>query len=130
GKSTLGRLLFRLYDPTEGAIFLGGVDLRAARVAGMRARVGIVTQDIQLFHATVRHNLTFFDDSIPDGRIVQVLADVGLWEWYQGLPRGLDTKLAPGGNGLSAGEAQLVAFARVFLKNPDVVVLDEASSRL
>jgi ATP-binding cassette subfamily B protein len=96
----------------------------------VRGKVGIVTQDIQLFHAPVRDNLTFFDPSITDDRILAVLRDLGLWDWYQALPNGLDTPLAAGGGGLSAGQAQLLAFARVFLKDPAIVVLDEASSRL
>jgi ATP-binding cassette subfamily B protein len=78
----------------------------------------------------VRDNLTFFDPSIPDEKIVSVLQDLGLGEWYASLPNGLDTKLESRGSGLSAGEAQLLAFARVFLKDPGLVVLDEASSRL
>jgi ABC-type multidrug transport system fused ATPase/permease subunit len=130
GKTTIARLLLRLYDPDAGVIQLGGVDLRTARVADVRRRVGMVTQDIQLFHATVRDNLTFFDRSISDAHILRVLSDVGLWEWYQALPHGLDTRLASGGGGLSAGEAQLLAFTRVFLKDPGLVILDEASSRL
>ncbi len=130
GKTTLTRLLFRLYDPQAGAVRLGGVDLREARVAEVRARVAMVTQEIQLFDASVRDNLTLFDRSVPDERILQSLHELGLREWYEGLPNGLDTRLASGGGGLSAGEAQLLAFVRVFLKDPDVVVLDEASSRL
>jgi ABC-type multidrug transport system fused ATPase/permease subunit len=130
GKTTLTRLLFRLYDPAQGSIRLGGVDLRDAGLGDLRTRVGLVTQEIHLFHASVRDNLTFFDRSIPDARILAVLDDLGLGAWYRGLPRGLDTKLAPGGSGLSAGQAQLVAFARVFLKDPGLVILDEASSRL
>lgn len=128
GKTTLSRLLFRLYDPARGAIRLGTVDLRDLHLADLRHSVGLVTQDIQLFHASVRDNLTFFDPDIPDVRIQSVLRDLGLWEWLLGLPRGLDTILAAGA--LSAGEAQLLAFARVFLKDPAVVILDEASSRL
>ncbi len=130
GKTTLTRLLFRLYDPQQGAIRLGEVDLRQARLRELRAHVGIVTQDIQLFHASVRNNLTFFDPTIPDDRILTVLDDLGLGGWFRALPEGLDTRLAPGGSGLSAGQAQLVAFARVFLHNPGLVILDEASSRL
>jgi ATP-binding cassette, subfamily B, bacterial len=130
GKTTLTRLLFRLYDPTHGAIRLGDTDLRTARLDEVRQKVGIVTQDIQLFHAPVRDNLTFFDCTVPDDRILAVLEELGLWDWYQSLPDGLDTKLAAAGSGLSAGQAQLLAFARVFLKDPAVVVLDEASSRL
>ncbi|HXT38136.1 MAG TPA: ATP-binding cassette domain-containing protein, partial [Chloroflexota bacterium] len=79
---------------------------------------------------TVRQNLTFFDDRIDDARILAALADLGLTDWYHSLPRGLDTMIGSGGSGLSAGEAQLLAFTRVFLKNPRVIMLDEASSRL
>lgn len=130
GKTTLTRLLFRLYDPQEGAVRLGGVDLRDSQLSSIRSRVGMVTQDIHLFHASLRNNLTLFDNSIPDERIEEVLRDLGLEAWYRSLPEGLDTKLAPGGSGLSAGQAQLVAFARVFLREPGLVILDEASSRL
>ena len=90
----------------------------------------MVTQDVQLFHATIRDNLTFFNRSIPDERILEVLADLGLSTWYHSLPNGLDTELGSDGEGLSAGEAQLLAFTRVFLADPGLVILDEASSRL
>lgn len=130
GKSTLARLLLRLYDPMIGTICLGGVDLRATRQADIRTRVSLVTQEVQLFHASVRENVTLFDPAIPDARIVETLRLLGLHDWYATLPAGLDTQLAGGNVGLSAGEAQLLAFARAFLKAPDVVILDEASSRL
>jgi ABC-type multidrug transport system fused ATPase/permease subunit len=130
GKTTLTRLLLRLYDPAGGAIRLSGVDVRDARLAELRHRVGIVTQDVQLFQASVRDNLTLFDPSISDERIMAVLADLGLLDWFFALPQGLDTELASGGAGLSAGEGQLLAFARVFLRDPGLVILDEASSRL
>ena len=129
GKSTLTRLLFRLYDPDRGSVRLAGVDLRAMQLDELRQRVAMVTQDVQLFQATVRDNLTFFNRLIPDERLEQVLRQLRLWDWAQSLPRGLDTPLA-GGQSLSAGEAQLLAFARVFLKDPGLVILDEASSRL
>lgn len=130
GKTTITRLLLRLYDPTHGTIRLGGVNLPDIPVAALREHIGMVTQEIQLFHASVRNNLTFFEPSIPDARIEEVIQEVGLWDWYASLPSGLDTLLAPGGSGLSAGQAQLLAFVRVFLKNPGLVILDEASSRL
>lgn len=130
GKSTITRLLFRLYDPATGSVRFDGRDLRTVDVDDVRARVGMVTQEVQLFAATVRDNLTFFDGSIDDAEISTVLSEAGLWSWLESLPHGLDTELGPGGSGLSAGEAQLVAFARVFLKNPSVVILDEPSSRL
>ncbi len=130
GKTTLARLLFRLYDPQRGAVRLGGVDLREAPLEALRARIGVVTQDVQLFHASVRDVVTFFDRSVPDERVVAVLDELGLGPWRRALPHGLDTELAPGGGGLSAGEGQLLALARAFLKDPGLVVLDEASSRL
>jgi ABC-type multidrug transport system fused ATPase/permease subunit len=130
GKTTLTRLLFRLYDLSGGAIRLGGVDLRAARLDDLRQRVGIVTQDVQLFQASIRDNLTLFDRTVADARILAMLEQLELLDWLAGLKHGLDTELGPGGGGLSAGEAQLLAFARVFLQNPTLVVLDEASSRL
>jgi ABC-type multidrug transport system fused ATPase/permease subunit len=89
-----------------------------------------VTQDVQLFHATVRDNLTLFDTTIPDERIHTALAQLDLDRWMASLPNGLDTVLLGGDSAVSAGEAQLLAFTRVFLQDPDVVILDEASSRL
>ena len=119
-----------MYDPTTGAVRLGGVDLRQVPNAELRARVAVVTQDIQLFSATVRENLTFFDSSISDAQILAALDTLGMGEWLRALPNGLDTHLAAGGSGLSAGQAQLLAFARAFLRDPGLVILDEASSRL
>ena len=130
GKTTLTRLLFRLYDPVSGTIALGDTDLKVLEPGFLRARGAMVTPDVQLFRASVRDNLTFFDPHRTDEEIIQVVRDVGLGDWYAGLANGLDTELAPGGNDLSAGQAQLLAFARVFLANPSVVVLDEPSSRL
>jgi ABC-type multidrug transport system fused ATPase/permease subunit len=130
GKSTISRLLFRLYDPSGGAIRLDGIDLRDLPLAEVRRRVGIVSQEVQLFHASVRDNLTFFDASSKDEAIRRVLDELGLGDWYKTLPHGLNTRLAPGGGGLSAGEAQLLAFARIGLQDPGLVILDEASSRL
>ncbi len=130
GKSTIARLLTRFYDPAAGQVLLGNADLRTLDPAALRARVGVVTQNIQLFHASVRDNLTFFDATISDATLCDVLAELGLTRWYQSLAHGLDTILEADGSGLSAGEAQLLAFARVFLKDPGLVILDEASSRL
>jgi ATP-binding cassette, subfamily B, bacterial len=130
GKTSIARLLFRLYDPTDGAVRLGDVDLREASLTGVRRRVGVVTQEVQLFHASVRDNLTFFDPTIPDARLLEVIEQMELWSWFASLPDGLDTRLAPNSGGLSAGEAQLLAFVRVFLKDPGLVILDEASARL
>jgi len=130
GKTTLARLVFRLYDPGAGAIRLGDVDVRQPTLEALRRRVAMVTQDVQLFQASVRDNLTFFDPTIPDDRIRAVIEDLELADWYAALPDGLDTEIEAGGRSLSAGEAQLLAFARVFLRDPGLVILDEASSRL
>lgn len=130
GKTTLARLIFRLYDPTQGAVALGGVPLTQPRLKALRERVALVTQDVQLFQATVRDNITFFDRSIPDEKIIAVINELGLTDWLKALPKGLDTKLETGGRSISAGEAQLLAFTRVFLRDPGLVILDEASSRL
>ncbi|MBN1874442.1 MAG: ABC transporter ATP-binding protein [Anaerolineae bacterium] len=130
GKTTLARLVFRLYDPVTGVLRLNDVDIRTTQLRALRQRVAMVTQDVQLFQATVRENLTFFDKSIPDTQIQDVIEQLELADWYNSLPEGLDTKLETGGRGLSAGEAQLLAFTRVFLRDPGLVILDEASSRL
>lgn len=130
GKTTLTRLLFRLYDPTAGAIRFGDAALHDLEPDYLRRQVAMVTQDVQLFRASVRDNLTFFDPTISDDEIVRVIRQVGLGDWFERLPKGLDTELAPGGGDLSAGQAQLLAFARVFLTDPSIVVLDEPSSRL
>ena len=130
GKTTMTRLLFRLYDPDEGRILMGGEDIREARLSDLRDRVGLVPQDVRLFHGTVRDNLTFFDRSVHDAHLLDVLGEMSLTRWYDTLPDGLDTMLQPDGGGLSSGEAQMLAFARVFLKDPGLVILDEATSRL
>ena len=130
GKTTLTRLIFRLYDPTRGAVRLDGTDLRDLPLAEVRRHVGMVTQDVQLFQASIRDNLAFFSPKVSEAQLERALRELRLWDWVQARPQRLDTVLAAGGGGQSAGEAQLLAFARVFLKDPGVVVLDEASSRL
>lgn len=129
GKTTIARLVLRLYDPVRGSVRVGGVDLREADPDDLRRRVRAVTQDVQLFGGTVRDNLTLFRPAGDDDRLRAALAEVGLDEWLARLPHGLDTELS-GSTGLSAGEAQLLALARAFLADPGLVVLDEASSRL
>lgn len=130
GKTTITRLLFRFHDPQQGTVYLGEEDMRQLRLGDVRQGVGMVTQEVQLFQASVRDNLTFFDTTVADAGIIEALHILGLDDWYNSLPQGLDTQLSAGGRGLSAGEAQLLAFTRVFLKNPGLVILDEASSRL
>ncbi|WP_208920421.1 ABC transporter ATP-binding protein [Paenibacillus uliginis] len=130
GKTTIARLLLRFYDPQWGSIELAGTDIRSCKLHELRRKVAMVTQNIEILEGSVRDNLTLFDNGIPDKQIVEVLNQLGLGDWYNALPEGLDTGLASGGGSLSAGEAQLLAFARVFLTEPGLVILDEASSRL
>ncbi|MFQ5420835.1 MAG: ABC transporter ATP-binding protein, partial [Anaerolineae bacterium] len=134
GKTTITRLLFRLYNIQMGQIRLGSgsdaIRIQDAPLRELRQHIGMVTQDVQLFRATVRDNLTFFDRSITDEQILAVIHDLGLAKWLESLTDGLDTELQTEGSSLSAGEAQLLAFTRVFLKDPGLVILDEASSRL
>lgn len=128
GKSTLARLLLRLYDPTLGRICLNGIEIPTLKLLNLSHKVGLVPQEVQIFRATVRDNLTFFDRSIDDRKILQVIEDFELSGWFHSLPHGLDTELERGG--LSAGQAQLLNFARVALREPGLVILDEATSRL
>jgi ABC-type multidrug transport system fused ATPase/permease subunit len=130
GKTTLTRLLFRLYDPTGGTVRLGDVDLRAVGLDDLRARVGLVTQDVQLFRAGLRDNIAFFDSAVGDERITAAFDALGLRDWLDAMPHGLDTPLVAGGAGMSAGEAQLLAFTRLLLKDPGLIILDEAAARL
>lgn len=130
GKTSLGRVLARFWDPTAGTVRIGGVDLRDADPRSLRARVAVVTQEVEVLRASVRDNLTLFGTvTADDEALTTALADVGLGSWLAGLPAGLDTEL-DGSDRLSGGEAQLLAFARVLLADPGLVLLDEATSRL
>ena len=130
GKTTLTRLLLRLYDVDSGRVLVAGRDVRQWPLRQLRLQVGIVTQNVQLFQASIRDNLTFFDRTVPDARIKEAIDELGLAQWFASLGAGLDAQLQVGSGGLSAGEAQLLAFTRIFLRDPGVIVLDEASSRL
>lgn len=130
GKTTLARLLVRFYDAQKGEIRLGGEVISNITLKELRSRIAYVTQEVQLFKATIRDNLTFFNKDISDDIIMKAICEIGLKPWLDSLPHGLNTVLDTGGGGLSAGEAQLLAFVRAFLKNPGLLILDEASSRL
>ncbi len=130
GKSTIARLVTRLYEPQTGLVRVGGSPTWDIDLAVLRRHVAMVTQDVQLFRASVRDNLTFFDDTVPDELLLETVHRLELDSWLASLPDGLDTMLESGSAGLSAGQAQLLAFTRVFLRDPGIVVLDEASSRL
>jgi ABC-type multidrug transport system fused ATPase/permease subunit len=130
GKTTISRLLLRFWDATDGEVHLGGVDVRATTGAQLRRRVGVVTQEVELFRASLRDNLTLFGTvEATDDQLRTVLDEVGLGDWAGRLAGGLDGTV-DGATRLSAGEAQLLAFARVLLADPGLVLLDEATSRL
>ncbi len=130
GKTTIGRLVARLWDTEQGTVLVGGSDVRSLRQTDLRGQVGVVTQEVELFRASLRDNLTVFGAvSTDDLSIEQAVRDVGLGDWLASLAGGLDEHLE-GTTTLSAGEGQLLAFARLLLSDPAVVILDEASSRL
>ncbi|MFJ9901074.1 ABC transporter ATP-binding protein [Streptomyces sp. NPDC091280] len=130
GKSTVVRLLFGLHHPVTGAVTVGGQDVAALDTRALRGRVALVTQEVQIIHATLRDNLTFFDPSVDDRRVCAALEEAGLTDWWRTLPNGLDTVLGAGARGMSAGQEQLLSLARVFLRDPAVVLMDEPTARL
>lgn len=130
GKSSLSRILLRLYNIDSGVIRVGGIDITSLKLPALYRRVGMVTQDVQLFDGSLRDNLTLFDAGVSDESILKTTEQLGLRKWIDAQPSGLDTHLTAGGSSLSAGEAQLFALTRVFLTQPSLVILDEPSSRL
>ncbi|NHJ86523.1 MAG: ABC transporter ATP-binding protein [Asgard group archaeon] len=130
GKTTIARLIFRLYDPQKGHIAINGTYTNDIKLAELRKHIAYVTQEVELFKASIRDNITLFNKEIHDEKIINVLHEIGLQEWFEKLPNGLDTEIFSEELGLSAGEEQLLTLTRAFLKNPKIVILDEASSRL
>jgi putative ABC transport system ATP-binding protein len=128
GKTTFAKLLTRLMDPVEGAVLLGGVDLRDVPFSDLRRHVVMVPQDGFLFDATLRENLQYGRTGATDAELETAFGDLGLADWYAGLPQGLDTPVGQRGESLSAGERQLVALVRAALADPAFLVLDEATS--
>ena len=130
GKTTLTSLVARLYDPSSGAVRVGGVDLRDATTASLRDRIGVVTQEAHLFHDTIRANLLYARHDATDDELHAVLRAAQIGSLIDELPEGLDTVVGDRGHRLSGGEKQRLAIARLLLKAPDVVVLDEATAHL
>jgi len=130
GKSTLAGLVSRLYDPTSGAVRIGGVDLRDATIAEVGRTVGVVAQDVHLFHDTLAANLRYAKPAATDAELEQALRAAQIWDVVAQLPDGLDTVVGDRGHRMSGGEKQRIAIARLLLKDPRVVVLDEATAHL
>ncbi|MFF3221205.1 ABC transporter ATP-binding protein [Nocardia suismassiliense] len=130
GKSTLAKLLTRFYDPSDGVVTLDGIDLRRISDADLRRNVVMVTQESYLFSGSVADNIRLGRPDATDEEVFAAARAVGLYDFVQALPEGFDTDVRKRGGRLSAGQRQLVAFARVFLADPAVIVLDEATSSL
>jgi ATP-binding cassette, subfamily B, bacterial len=130
GKTTITSLVARLYDPTRGSVRLGGIDLRDASLSSVHDVVGVVTQDAHLFHDTIRSNLHYANPAASEAQMVQALKAAQVWDLVAQLPEGLETVVGDRGHRLSGGEKQRLAIARLLLKSPGLVVLDEATAHL
>ncbi len=130
GKSTITALVTRLYDVSSGAVRVGGIDVREATLGSLSERVGVVTQDAHMFHDTIRGNLVFARPGATDDQILAACHDAQIGDLVASLPDGLDTVVGERGYRLSGGEKQRLAIARLLLRAPEVVVLDEATAHL
>lgn len=130
GKSTLGRLILGLYQPQEGEVKMGGINLRQLDIADLRSKVGYVAQDSQLFYGSIRYNISIGMPYADDRAIMRAAVVAGIADFIGKQPAGFGTQVGEGGKNLSGGQKQLITIARALLKNPDILVLDEPTNSL
>ncbi|MCX7720007.1 MAG: ATP-binding cassette domain-containing protein [Dictyoglomus thermophilum] len=131
GKTTLIRLLLKMYKPSEGKIFIDGIDLDKIKLSSLREKIGIVSQNIFLFNDTVRNNISYANPNISDNEINNLLKEMDLYQFFmEGFPNGLDTIIGERGVKISGGQKKIIAFLRAILKNPEILILDEATSEI
>ena len=130
GKSTISSLIPRLYDVTSGGIFIDGLDIRQYSIKSLRENIGVVTQDSHMFHDSIYANLLYADSNVSKDEIENACRATQIWDFIEGLPNGLDTVVGERGHRLSGGEKQRLAIARLLLKKPSLVILDEATAHL
>jgi ATP-binding cassette subfamily B protein len=130
GKTTLSSLIPRLYDVTTGSISLNGIDIRDYSISSLRKKIGVVTQDAHLFHDTILSNLLYANSNSTVSEIEQACNAARIWDFIQTLPNGLETIVGERGHRLSGGEKQRLAIARLLLRKPSLVILDEATAHL
>ena len=130
GKTTICSLLPRFYDVTEGAVFIDGKDIRSLTLESLRGQIGIVQQDVYLFCGTVRENIAYGKPGASEEEIIEAAKKANIHQFIESLPDGYDTFVGERGTRLSGGQKQRISIARVFLKNPPILILDEATSAL
>jgi len=130
GKTSIINLLIRFYDPTSGGVFLNGIDVKSIDPGILRTKMALVMQDPFLFSESIRRNITLGKGDISEAAMERILEDSNCKTFVDRLPDGLDTVLSEGGASISSGERQLISIARAFARNPDLIILDEATSHI
>jgi len=130
GKTTISQLVPRVYDVNEGSVRIGGTDVRDLTLQSVRDAIGVVAQDAHLFHDTIRANLLYARPGANEQELIEALRAAQIWDLVSSMPQGLDTVVGDRGHRLSGGEKQRIAIARVLLKAPAIVILDEATAHL